>query len=112
MNTIVQDFPSPLERKPMEGKAPGSDEAIERQADGDEPFSALVFKTVADPFAGKLNILRVMSGTITSDSVLYNINTETKEKFGQILILEGKKQQPVDEAVPGDIIAFAKLKTT
>jgi elongation factor G len=112
MNTIVQGFPSPLERKPMEGSAPGSDEVIQRKIAADEPFSALVFKTVADPFSGKLNILRVMSGTIKSDDVLYNVNTETKEKFGQILILEGKKQQPVDEAVPGDIIAFAKLKST
>lgn len=112
MNTIVQDFPSPLERKPMEGTLPGSDEVIQRKVTEDEPFSALVFKTVADPFAGKLNILRVMSGTIKSDAVLYNVNTDTKEKFGQILILEGKKQQPVEKALPGDIIAFAKLKST
>ena len=78
----------------------------------ESPLSALVFKTVADPFAGKLTILRVFSGTLASDSTVYNANKDTKEKFGQLFILEGKKQQSIDSAGPGDIVAIAKLKET
>ncbi|MCJ7685228.1 MAG: GTP-binding protein, partial [Desulfobacteraceae bacterium] len=112
MNLIVQGIPSPLQRPVKKGTAPGSEEVIEREANPDAPFSALVFKTVADPFAGKLTLLRVFSGTVQSDSTVYNANKEVKEKFGQILSIEGKKQKPVEMAGPGDIIAIAKLKET
>jgi elongation factor G len=112
MNLIVQGFPSPLERDIIEGVKPGTDEVIQRKVSADAPASALVFKTMADPFAGKLTILRVFSGTINADSELYNANKKTRERFGQIFIMEGKKQQPVEQAIPGDIIALAKLKET
>ena len=112
MNLIIQGFPSPSERAPFQGKRPGSDEVIERRLSEDEPFSALVFKTLADPFAGKLTIIKVISGGLTANSSLYNVNKDVKEKFGQIFILEGKKQQAVEKAAAGDIIAFAKLKET
>jgi elongation factor G len=112
MDLFVQGIPSPLERPAKEGTVPGSDEVIEREPSPDAPFSALVFKTVADPFAGKLTLLRVFSGTVQSDSTVYNANKEVKEKFGQLLIIEGKKQNPVEMAGPGDIIALAKLKET
>lgn len=112
MNLIVQGIPSPLERPAKKGTVPGGEEVIERESTPDAPFSALVFKTVADPFAGKLTLLRVLSGTVQSDSTVYNANKEVKEKFGQLLIIEGKKQKPVEMAGPGDIIAIAKLKET
>jgi len=112
MDLIVQGFPSPLERAPRQGTKPGSDEVVERPASEDAPFSALVFKSVADPFAGKLTLLRVFSGTVEADSTLYNANKEAKEKFGQLLIMEGKKQTSVEAAGPGDIVAVAKLKET
>jgi elongation factor G len=112
MDLIVQGFPSPLERGSRKGTKPGSEEVVERPASEDAPFSALVFKSVADPFAGKLTLLRVFSGTIASDSTLYNANKEAKEKFGQLLIMEGKKQTSVETAGPGDIVAVAKLKET
>ncbi|MDB9822931.1 elongation factor G, partial [Deltaproteobacteria bacterium] len=112
MSLIVEGLPSPIERAPFKGTKPGSEEAVERKVAEDEPFSALVFKTLADPFAGKLSILRVISGSLQPDSTLYNINKDVKEKFGQIFILEGKKQKSVEMAIPGDIIAFAKLKET
>ena len=112
MNFLIQAMPSPLERKPFQGAKPGSDEIIRRDPSPDAPFSALVFKTVADPFAGKLSILRIFSGTFTTDSSLYNPNKRVKERFGQIFILEGKKQQPTDTAVAGDIVAVPKLKET
>ncbi|MBN1850430.1 MAG: elongation factor G [Deltaproteobacteria bacterium] len=112
MNLIYLGLPSPLEKGSITGTSPRTKEPIERKITADAPFSALVFKTMADPFAGKLTILRVFSGTLTSDSELYNANKETKERFGQIFLLEGKKQSPVEQAIPGDIIAFAKLKET
>ncbi len=112
MDVIVQGFPNPSETEAWEGSKPGSDEVIKRKASEDEPFSALVFKTLADPFAGKLSILKIVSGTVDADSTVYNATKDCKEKFGQLYILEGKKQQAVEKAIPGDIIALAKLKET
>ncbi len=112
MNLIVQGIPAPSERPPFQGKRSGKDEVIQRKPSPTEALSALVFKTVADPFAGKLTLLRVCSGTLKSDSTVYNANRGVKEKFGQLLLLEGKKQQPLEAAVPGDIVAIPKLKET
>ena len=112
MDLIIQGLPSPLEIPPKKGKADDSDEVIERVPSADSPFSALVFKTVADPFAGRLTIMRVFSGTVESDSHVYNPNKDIKEKLGQLLSVVGKKQQPVEGAGPGDIVAVAKLKET
>jgi elongation factor G len=112
MDVIVAGLPSPSERAPKKGTKPGSDETIERAPALDAPFSALVFKTVADPFAGRLTLLRVFSGKLEADSVVYNANKEVKEKFGQLLLPEGKQQQSIEAAGPGDILAIAKLKET
>jgi len=112
MNLIVQAFSAPVERPVLQGKRPGKDEVVQRKPSADETLSALVFKTVADPFAGKLTLMRVCSGTLKSDSTVYNANRGIKEKFGQLLLLEGKKQQPIEAAVPGDIVAIPKLKET
>jgi len=112
MNLIVQGLAAPSERPFPQGKRPGKEETTQRKPAPDAPLSALVFKTVADPFAGKLTLLRVCSGTLKSDSTVYNANRGIKEKFGQLLLLEGKKQQPVEAAVPGDIVAIPKLKET
>ena len=112
MDLVVDGFPSPVERESKKGIVPGTDEETQRPPTVDAPFSALVFKTVADPFAGKLTLARVFSGTLSSDSTVYNATQDIKEKIGQLLILEGKKQQPVEAAGPGDIVAIAKLKET
>jgi len=112
MNLIVQGLAAPSERPFPQGKRPGKEETTQRKPSPDAPLSALVFKTVADPFAGKLTLLRVCSGTLKSDSTVYNANRGIKEKFGQLLLLEGKKQQPIEAAVPGDIVAIPKLKET
>ena len=112
MNLIVQGLPAPTERNPFKGTKAGTEEIIERKPQPEAPLSALVFKTVADPFAGKLTLLRVFSGTLKSDSMVYNASKRIKEKFGQLLILEGKKQQPIEMAVAGDILAIPKLKET
>jgi elongation factor G len=112
MNLIVQGLPSPSERGPVKGAKPKSNETVERKASEDQPFSGLVIKTLADPFAGKLTILKVMSGVLTPDMTLYNPNKDVKEKFNQIFLLEGKKQHPVESGIAGDVIAFAKLRET
>jgi len=105
-------FPSPLERGPVQGKNMKTREPETREPKEDGPFSAFVFKTIADPFAGKLNLFRVYSGSINADSVVYNSTKDVKERIGQIFLLEGKKQKPVGFATVGDIVAVAKLKET
>ncbi len=77
-----------------------------------EPLSALVFKTIADPYAGQLTIMRIFSGSMSSDSSVLNSTNEGKERIGQILHLVGKKHEAADKAVTGDIVAVAKLKDT
>ena len=112
MDLIIPGLPSPLEIEVKEGTKPGSEEILKREPKIDAPFSSLVFKTVADQFAGKLTLLRVFSGTLESDSILYNANKDAKEKSGQLLLIEGKKQESIEAAGPGDIVAIAKLKQT
>jgi elongation factor G len=112
MDLIIQGLPSPVEIGAKKGIKPGSGEEIEMQASPDAPFSALVFKTLADPFSGKLTLLRIFSGTLEADATIFNVNKSVKEKFGQLLLMEGKKQQSIESAGPGDIVAIAKLKET
>lgn len=108
---MILTLPSPLDRGPRPGHKPGSDEADNRQPDPAAPFSGLVLKTVSDTM-GQLTIFRVISGTITPDSGFYNPARDQKERFGQLLSLEGKSQKSIEEAGPGDIVAVAKLKST
>jgi elongation factor G len=110
LDAIVDYLPSPLDEGQPEGKNPATGEAIRRAADPSAPFSAYVFKTVIDPFAGKLSIMRVMSGKIAPDITCYVPSRQVKEKMGHMFRLEGKKQEAVKEAVAGEIIAAAKFK--
>lgn len=110
LDSIIDLLPSPDQRSAMVGTDPKG-ELIERKVSVDEPFSALVFKTMADPFAGRLTIFRVYSGTLSGDS-FYNSTRELSERYGQLYIMEGKEQKPVDRAIPGMIVAVAKLKET
>jgi len=112
MDIIVTSLPSPLDRGVVVGKKPNTEEEIERTPDEKEPFSAMVFKTIADPYAGKLTLFKVFSGTLTSDFVFYNASKNLSEKCGNIFYLEGKTQVPVESLIPGDIAALAKLKET
>ena len=107
LDLVCDSFPSPAEREPQ--KTEGGDDIAPVE---DAPFSAIVFKTVQDKFTGSLAICRVWSGTIDADSGFYNATKEEKERFGQILVPVGKKQENVPKAGPGDIVAFAKLKVT
>ncbi len=112
LDLVVQFLPSPADRGPARGKNPKEGVEIEREPSPDAPFSGLVFKTLTDPYAGKLSMMRIYSGTITPDGTLYNPNKDATERYGQIMVLEGKTQKPIDEAGPGEIIALAKLKET
>lgn len=111
LDSIAGLLPSPDMRPPQVGTNPKTADLEERPADADAPFSAQVFKTMADPFAGHLTIFRVFSGTLSGDS-FYNSSKEISERFGQLYIMEGKEQKQIDSAVPGMIVAVAKLKET
>lgn len=112
LDLMILCFPSPLERGAVQGKNPKTGEIETREPKEDAPFSAFVFKTIADPFAGKLSLFRVYSGSVSADSTVYNSKKEVKERIGQIFLMEGKKQKPVGFAGVGDIVAVAKLKET
>jgi len=112
LDLIVECIPSPGEIAEVKGTDPKKKEAISRKPLATEPFSALVFKTVSDPYAGKLNFFRVYSGTLNSDSSVLNTGRDGKERIGQILSLLGKNQKPVPSVTVGDFAAVAKLKET
>jgi elongation factor G len=112
LDTIVRYFPSPVDRGNVSGKKPGTGEEENRLPEVSAPFSALVFKTIADPYAGRLTLFRVFSGTLKSDLSLFNASRKTTERIGNLFFLEGKIQKPVEELIPGDIAAIAKLKET
>ena len=112
MDLIVSTFASPVDRGPVKGKKPGTDNIEERKPSEDEPFSAIVFKTIADPYAGRLTLFRVYSGKLNPDSSIYNSTKKITEKFGHIFFLEGKNQKQTDGLIPGDIAGVAKLKET
>jgi elongation factor G len=108
LDTIQSVMTSPLEHEPWLD-ADGN----ERPSSFDAPLAAFVFKTIADPFAGQLSVLRVLSGVLSPDAAVLNATKDEKEKIGQILFLEGKKQTPCKQEVgPGAVVAVAKLKNT
>lgn len=112
LQAVCRFLPSPLDRTKAVGENPKSGDLVERGPVENEPFSALVFKTTSDPYTGKITILRIYSGTLNSDSTVFNASKGVEERIGQIYELEGKKQKPLKQAFAGDIVAVAKLKET
>ncbi|MBI4481830.1 MAG: elongation factor G [Acidobacteria bacterium] len=112
LDAIAEWLPSPAEVGAVAGTHPSSGEKITRKISSGEPYSAFVFKTIADPFAGRITMFRVYSGSIRSDSTLYNLTRETTERLGSVLIMQGKTPTPVSEVKAGDIAALTKLKET
>jgi elongation factor G len=110
LDAIADYTPSPVDAGEREGKNPLTGQMQKRQPDPGAPFSAYVFKTISDPFAGKLSVMRVMSGTLAADGACYNPIKQSREKIGHMFRLEGKKQEPVKDISVGDIVAAAKLK--
>ena len=111
LDLAVEAFPSPLDRPPLEGKD-AKDGVVRCEAKDGGPLAALVFKTIADPFAGKVTMFRIYSGTLSSDSAVLNVSRGAKERIGQLLLLRGKHQTPVESLGAGDIGAVVKLKET
>ncbi|NLB38835.1 MAG: GTP-binding protein, partial [Clostridiales bacterium] len=111
MDMMVNYTNSP-EGTVTEGTDPKSGDAVTRTCDNGEPFSAFVFKTIADPFVGKLSLVRVMSGTLTPATPLYNATSERTEKSGGLYMQRGKKQTNVQILNAGDIGALSKLQYT
>jgi elongation factor G len=111
LGALVEDLPSPAMRGPLAGLG-GDGEGLEVEPDDDAPLLAYVFKTLADPYAGRINLFRVFRGTIASDSQAINASRRHKERIGQLAQPLGKDLEPVAELGAGDIGAIAKLKET
>lgn len=110
-NFIDDCMPSPLDRGAFTAYD-DSDNEIVCDLDPDAPFAGYVFNTIIDPYAGRLSLFRVMSGTLGSDGNFYNPEKRSKERFTQLLTMAGKEQKSAEGAVPGSIVAVAKLKDT
>lgn len=112
LEDIVECFPSPVELGGEKAKDLCTGEKIQVKVDSDAPVSAFVFKTIADPFVGKLSLFKVMSGTMKSDMTVYNSNKEKNEKIGTMYFLKGKNQMATGSIIAGDIGAVSKLMYT
>ncbi|MDH5428096.1 MAG: elongation factor G [Nitrospirota bacterium] len=115
LEAITRFLPSPEDRAnlhPLVGTQPITHEECQQQVDAQAPFSGLAFKTMIDPFMGRLTYVRVLSGTLQADTPFFNASRQTKEKGGHLFYSIGKKHQQVDHASAGDIVAIAKLKDT
>jgi len=110
--TMVNALPSPAVIEEITAFKRGSDEEITLKASVDSPLSALVFSTISDPYVGRLTYFRVFSGTISSDSTVYNPNRDKDERIGQVFVICGKSQVSVQEIPTGDIGGVAKLAAT
>ena len=111
LDAMIAYLPSPLDRPPFPAANVGGD-PVELAGDPGGPLAALVFKTLSDPFTGKVSILRVVSGALHSDSTLYNSRTEETERLGHLVALQGKTGTAVPQLIAGDIGGVAKLKGT
>jgi elongation factor G len=112
LDFVTTSMPSPIDHGARTGVDPATGDEIERAPDENSPFSAFVVKTVADAYAGRLSIFRVVSGQLGSDGTFFNPNKDTKERFTQLLTIAGKEQKTAKGAGPGSIVAVAKLKET
>ena len=109
LEVLTQAFPPPTKRPPVEGTVPGGDGAVTRQADPSGPLAAYVFKTISDPYVGRINLFRVVSGTFRGDQTVLNSTKGKEERVGHLFTLRGKNQEPVEQVPAGDIGAVAKL---
>ena len=112
LDAIVDYMPSPVDIPAIKGTLPDSDEEVERKASDEEPFSALAFKIMTDPFVGKLAFFRVYSGTCEAGSYVYNSVKNKRERFGRILMMHANHREEIDKVYAGDIAAAVGLKDT
>jgi len=107
MNMIAAVAPSPTVRV---RKATKGDKEVEIAADPNAPFASFAFKSMTDPYVGKLSFLRVFRGSLTGDASVYDVRTEAKYRVGHIYRMQGREQKEIQKAIPGDIIALAKIE--
>ncbi|NNL13617.1 MAG: elongation factor G [Acidimicrobiia bacterium] len=113
LDAVVDLLPNPLEIPPITGFKPGNeDETMERKPSDDEPFSAIAFKIMSDPYVGKLTYFRVYSGTVEKGDTVANSTSGKKERFGRLLRMHAATQEDIDSVFTGDIVAAIGLKNT
>ncbi|WP_425448458.1 elongation factor G [Dethiothermospora halolimnae] len=110
LNMMFDYLPTPKDAVSYKGIDPNTEEEISRKVDDNEPFSALIFKTIVDPFVGKISLFKVRSGSISKDMEVLNANKDEEEKIGSLFLVRGKKQVDVSKVGAGDIGATAKLQ--
>lgn len=110
LDAVVDYLPSPLDIPPVKGIDPNTGKEVERKPDDSDPFSALAFKMMTDPFAGQLVFFRVYSGTLKTGSPVLNVTKGTKDRIGRLLKMHANKREEIDVAYAGDIVAAVGLK--
>jgi elongation factor G len=110
LDGVVEYLPSPLDVPPVVGVEPGTDKEVKRQASDTDPFSALAFKIMTDPFAGQLTFFRVYSGTLKTGTAVLNVTKGTKERIGRLLKMHANKREEIDTVYAGDIAAAVGLR--
>jgi elongation factor G len=112
LDAVVDYLPSPMDVPPVEGVNPHNGKVVVRHADDQEPFSAIAFKIMSDPFVGKLTYFRVYSGSLKAGSYVFNSSKEKKERVGRILQMHANHREDITQVVAGDIAAAVGLKST
>ncbi len=112
LDAVVNYLPSPLDVPPIKGVVPGTDEEVERKSSDDQPFAALAFKIMTDPFVGTLTFIRVYSGVVESGQQVYNPVKDKAERVGRMLLMHANSREDIKEARAGDILAVPGLKLT
>ena len=112
LDGVIDYLPSPLDVPPIVGTIPGTDEELAHHADDSEPFAALAFKVMTDPFVGRLTFFRVYSGTLEAGSYVMNATKDSRERVGRILQMHANSRQEIPEVFSGDIAAAVGLKNT
>ncbi len=112
LDAIVDYMPSPLDIEAIKGVNPDTEEEEKRHASDEEPFSALAFKIMTDPYVGKLCFFRVYSGTLDAGSYVYNTSKGKRERIGRLLLMHANHREDIDKVYAGDIVAAVGLKDT
>jgi len=112
LDAVIDYLPSPLDKGPVEGEDPDKEKIVERSPSDDEPFSALAFKIMVDPYVGRLTFFRVYSGTVKIGSYLYNPISGKKERIGRLLQMHANRREDIQSVSAGDIASVVGLKNT
>lgn len=110
LDAVIELLPSPVDIPPVQGVDPDDDSTVHRKADDKEPFSALAFKIMTDPFVGQLTFLRVYSGVVNSGDTVLNSVKNKKERIGRLLQMHANERKEIKEVLAGDIAAAVGLK--